>query len=63
MKQICSFTFSSEEATADTYTAGPHVASVGQGLLFVELEHDQKLAVVGIGLPTLVGKAPYCPHG
>ncbi len=58
-----SFTSSFEGATADTYTTGPHVASIGQGLFFVELEHDQKFGIVGLGLPTLVGKAPYCPHG
>lgn len=49
--------------TADTYIAGPHVAGVGQRLLFVQPKHLQKLGVVGVCLATLIGEAPHCPHG
>lgn len=47
----------------DTYRTGPHVASVGQRLLLVDLEHEQKFGVVGVGLAVLVGEAPHRPHG
>lgn len=58
-----SFLFSLDWATAGTYTTGPHVASIGQRFFFVELKHGQKLGVVGVGLPALIGKTSYCSHG
>lgn len=51
------------EAAAETYTTGPHVASVGQGLFLVQLEHDQQFGVVGVGLAAFIGKTPDRLHG